>query len=454
MQNTTMEMEESDLQVRRDVPLCTKIFRLVQATLAGALVGWAFGTLLTFLSIIATGALAAKPVLAASRIVLGVTLACATIGALASCFLGFRSLAHSSGLRRRKILSGKAQAHAIGTSMLFVVLAVLVLSMHSAAQQQLHVYYKVFFVIPLDPLPASYCADAGARHIDGGHVSASGGSTQNVRQLSLSSAAAGTPWWRKHGADAAAAARNLSAQLTVAERLRLIQGVGWSGWELLPDFYVGSMYAIPRLGIPSIKMQDAGQGFRTIGARNVGRVTAWPCLLAVAATWDTQLTRRFAAALGAEFKAKGANVILGPSVNVHHVARNGRNAEYLSGEDPALGAALATAYVQGVQSAGVAATAKHFVLNSQETHRNSESSDVSDRALWEVYYPPFEAAVRAGAAAFMCSYNRVNGTHACGDAHILIDHLRDSMGFDGFVMSDWWAIHDVDAAKNGVDQNL
>lgn len=335
--------------------------------------------------------------------------------------------------------------------MLLVTVAVLLLCVHSAAQQQLHVYYKVFVGMPLDPLPASYCVDAGAAKIDGVHESAGGGSTQSVRRL-LSAEA--TPWWRKHGADAATAARNLSMQLTEAEQLRLIQGVGWSGWELLPDFYVGSMYAIPRLGIPSIKMQDAGQGFRTIDARNVGRVTAWPCLLAVAATWDVTLTGRFAAALGSEFKAKGANVILGPSVNVHRIARNGRNAEYLSGEDPALGAALTAAYVRGVQSAGVAATAKHFVLNSQETNRNSASSDASDRALWEVYYPPFEAAVRAGAAAFMCSYNLLNGTHACGDAHILIDHLRDEMHFEGFVMSDWWAVHDVIAARNGVDQNL
>ena len=444
-----MEMEDSDLVLRRDTPGYIKILRLMQALVAGALVGFSCGTLLAF-GIIATGALTAKPALEAARIVLVTTLTCASMGALASCCLNLRSVAHSGGLRKRKMLS---QARSIGTSVFLVVLAVLVLSVHSTAQQQVHVYYKVFFGVPLDPLPASYCMDAGAAAIDGVHASAAGGgtSTQNVRRLSSAMA---PPWWRTHGADAASAARNLSTQLTQAEQLRLIQGVGWAGWELLPDFYVGSMYAIPRLGIPSITMQDAGQGFRTIDARNVGRVTAWPCLLAVAATWDVELTRRFAAALGDEFKAKGANVILGPSVNVHHIARNGRNAEYLSGEDPVLGAALAAAYVHGVQSAGVAATAKHFVLNSQETSRNSESSEVSDRALWEVFYPPFEAAVRAGAAAFMCSYNRVNGTHACGDAHILIDHLRDSMGFDGFVMSDWWAVHDVDAARNGVDQNL
>ena len=113
------------------------------------------------------------------------------------------------------------------------------------------------------------------------------------------------------------------------------------------------------------------------------QVTSWPCLLNLAATWDAPLTFRFGAALGEEFSGKGANVILGPSVNVHRVPRNGRNAEYMSGEDPNLGAPLAAAYVQGVQSSGVAATVKHFVLNSQETRRDSESSDASDRTLFE-----------------------------------------------------------------------
>ena len=99
-----------------------------------------------------------------------------------------------------------------------------------------------------------------------------------------------------------------------------------------------------------------------------------------------------------------------------------------------------------MQSEGVAAVVKHYILNNQETARDTESSDASDRTLWEVYYPPFEAAVRAGAAAVMCAYERVNGTYACGNAHILIEHLRERMGFEGFVMSDWWALHSTDAA--------
>ena len=98
-----------------------------------------------------------------------------------------------------------------------------------------------------------------------------------------------------------------------------------------------------------------GQGFRTIEPSMVGQVTAWPCLLAVGATWDPSLTEEFGAALADEFRSKGANVILGPSLNVHRVARGGRNAEYLSGEDAALGAPLVGAYIRGVQRAGVTA---------------------------------------------------------------------------------------------------
>ena len=110
----------------------------------------------------------------------------------------------------------------------------------------------------------------------------------------------------------------------------------------------------------------------------------------------------FATALGQEFAAKGANTILGPSINVHRVARNGRNFEYLSGEDPFLGARLAERYVRGVQSEGVAAVVKHFVLNSQETNRTTVSASVDERTRFEIYYPPFEGAIEAKVGSFMC----------------------------------------------------
>jgi len=163
--------------------------------------------------------------------------------------------------------------------------------------------------------------------------------------------------------------------------------------------------------------------------------------------------------MGREFRGKGANVMLGPSVNVHRVASNGRNFEYLSGEDPYLGARLVRPFVRGVQSEGVMACAKHFAFNEQETNRGTDkgpasSSEVEARTAWEIYYPPFEAAVEAGVGSFMCSYNRVNGTHACENPDILARDLKGTMGFKGFVMSDWGATHSTGAVATGLDQDM
>ena len=181
-------------------------------------------------------------------------------------------------------------------------------------------------------------------------------------------------------------------------------------------------------------------------------LSAWPSQLAVGATWDPELARQYGEALGREFRGKGANVALGPGVNVARVARCGRSAEYLTGEEPSLGAALGAAYVRGLQSMGVAASVKHFVANAQENHRDSIDSIIDERSLREIYYAPFEACVKAGAASVMCSYNLVNGVHACGPSRVLQD-LKAELRFSGWVMSDWWAITS-DAALPFVDQEM
>lgn len=154
-----------------------------------------------------------------------------------------------------------------------------------------------------------------------------------------------------------------------------------------------------------------------------------------------------------EFATKGASASLGPGVNVHRVARNGRNFEYLSGEDPHLGAKLGAAHVRGVQSQGVMAVVKHFAMNEQETNRNTESSNVDEKTAWELYFPPFQAAVDAGAVAFMCSYNLVDGVHACSNRDLLRVALKERMGFRGFVQSDWWAAHEM-SLERGLDQEM
>lgn len=242
-------------------------------------------------------------------------------------------------------------------------------------------------------------------------------------------------------------------KMTATEKRALMQGVGWQN-KSSPDrgFYVGTTPAVERLGLPALKMQDASGGFRPLWEEQLGTVTAWPSLLALAASFNPELVRSFGAALGREFRGKGANGVLGPSVNVHRVARGGRNFEYLSGEDPFLGSILAPAYVAGVHSEGVFTVAKHYVLNSQETNREDFSASADEKTLQELYLPPFRAAIDAGVAAVMCAYNKVDGEYACSNDHQLW-RLKKDLGFSGFVQSDWWATHDV-AVSAGLDQEM
>lgn len=251
---------------------------------------------------------------------------------------------------------------------------------------------------------------------------------------------------------ATAMATKTLASMGDCDKYRLMQGIAWKNFSN-PDwgYYIGNTLPNPELGIPSLNINDASGGFRTIWDALVGTVTAWPSQLALAATWSPVTVGRFAVALGEEFAAKGATVALGPSINVHRVAQGGRNFEYLSGEDPYLGAALADAWVRGVQSQGVMAVMKHYVLNNQETNRQSASSDADDVTKWELYYPPFQAAVEAGVSAAMCSYNKVGGNWSCSNPKSLQDLRR--MGFKGFVQSDWWATHDTSVLA-GLDQNM
>ena len=242
-------------------------------------------------------------------------------------------------------------------------------------------------------------------------------------------------------------------ELTTEEKYSLMNGAGYDGWTQFDGYYIGNTPAIPRLSIPSLKLQDAGQGFRTNDPRMIGQVTSWSCALGLATSWDPDLVAEWASAVADEYLAKGANVILGPGLNVHRVARGGRNAEYMSGEEPFLGASFAAPFINGFQSKGILTTMKHFGLNNQEDNRGDYSADVDARTLYEVYYPPYQSCVDAGVASAMCSYNRVNGTHSCSSDQLLNDDLKKTMGFEGFVMSDWGAVHATTAAQ-GLDQDM
>lgn len=219
---------------------------------------------------------------------------------------------------------------------------------------------------------------------------------------------------------------SLLAILSIEEKLSLCAGQGV--WKTKP---------VPRLGIKPFKMTDGprGVGFHSSGRR----CTAFPSGIAQAASWDEELMAHFGEALGQECRAVNGDTILGPAINITRTPLNGRTFEYLS-EDPFLNSRLVVPIVKGVQAQGVAACVKHFAANNQETNRVRISSEVSERALQEIYLPAFKAAVQEGDAwSVMAAYNRVNGTAACENPDLLQGKLRDQWGFRGFVVSDWFA---------------
>ena len=238
----------------------------------------------------------------------------------------------------------------------------------------------------------------------------------------------------------------LLAELTLDEKAALTAGA--DEW---------STVAVPRLDLPSIRVTDGPNGARgpTLSTATGGSTLCVPCGTALAASWDPGLVRRIGAALGAETRRKGALMLLAPTVNLHRAPLAGRNFECYS-EDPLLTGAIAVGYVQGVQSQGVATVVKHFAGNEAETARTLLDSIIDERTLRELYLPPFEAVVReAGVMAIMTGYNRLNGQWCAENELLLSGILRGEWGFDGLVMTDWWAVGStVDSLRAGLDLQM
>ena len=221
-------------------------------------------------------------------------------------------------------------------------------------------------------------------------------------------------------------------QMTLEEQIALLSGADF--WHTVP---------IPRLNVPAVKVSDGPNGARGGVFKDGPSTACFPAGIALASTWNTALMQKTGAALGVEALLKGARVLLAPTVNLQRTVLNGRNFECHS-EDPWLSSEMAVAYVRGVQSTGVAATIKHFVGNESEYQRMSMSSDIPERALRELYLLPFERAVKeAGVWAVMTSYNRIDSTFASDHRRLVHDILRNEWGFDGLVMTDWFASHDT-----------
>ena len=200
-------------------------------------------------------------------------------------------------------------------------------------------------------------------------------------------------------------------------------------------------------GIPAIGVTDGPNGARGGGLLGTGTATACiPAGAVLGATWDPELVERLGGLLGDEARAKGCRVLLAPTINLHRNPLGGRNFECYS-EDPILSGQVAAAFIRGVQSRGVATTPKHFAANDSEFERNTIDSQVDERTLRELYLVPFEYAVLEGGTwGIMSAYNRLNGTFCSENEWLLTQVLRQEWGFDGFVVSDWFAARSTAAS--------
>ncbi|MDR1093476.1 MAG: glycoside hydrolase family 3 C-terminal domain-containing protein [Clostridiales bacterium] len=232
--------------------------------------------------------------------------------------------------------------------------------------------------------------------------------------------------------------KELIGKMTLEEKASMLSGKSF--WET-KDY--------PEYGIPSMFLADGPHGVRRqvaasdhLGLNESMKATCFPTAATVANSWDPGVGEELAACIGREAAKQKVNVLLGPGLNIKRNPLCGRNFEYFS-EDPYLAGKMAAAYARGIQSAGVAACPKHFAANNQESRRMVIDSVVDERALREIYLTPFEMAVKEGGAkTVMSSYNKINGTYANENAHVLKDILRGEWGFKGVVVTDWGGSND------------
>ncbi|KAI1307503.1 glycoside hydrolase superfamily [Xylaria venustula] len=268
------------------------------------------------------------------------------------------------------------------------------------------------------------------------------------------------PWYptpkggtTKSWAESYKKASEMVAKMTLPEKVNISTGTGWSMGPA-----VGNTGPAIHVGFPSLALQDG-----PLGIRFADNATAWPAGITVGATWNKDLMYQWGNAHAIEARKKGIHAILGPCIGpLGRAPAGGRNWEGF-GADPYLQGIAAERSVKGIQDANVMATIKHLVGNEQEHFRqsyewglaNALSSNIDDRTMHELYLWPFGDAVKAGVASVMCSYNMINNSYACGNSKLLNGLLRDEMGFQGFVMSDWLAQRGgVSSALAGLDMTM
>ena len=237
-------------------------------------------------------------------------------------------------------------------------------------------------------------------------------------------------------------------RLTTERKAALASGSDM--WHLEP---------VPELGLDAVMVTDGPHGLRRV-AQSTGQMirgqpaTCFPTASGLAASWDADLLRDVGAAIGREARSQGVAVVLGPGANLKRHPLCGRNFEYFS-EDPLLTGRMAAALIDGIQSAGVGTSLKHFAVNNQETRRMVVDAVVDERTLRELYLTGFEIAVKAAPWTLMCAYNKLNGTSCSQHPWLLTQILRDEWGFEGLVMTDWGAADDrVAGIEAGLDLEM
>ncbi|MFG2750954.1 glycoside hydrolase family 3 C-terminal domain-containing protein [Streptomyces xanthophaeus] len=225
----------------------------------------------------------------------------------------------------------------------------------------------------------------------------------------------------------------------LADKLDLHAGVrlltGADTWRTHPE---------PDVGLAEMVFSDGPAGVRGPGWDERSTSALLPCAGALGALWDEERVLRLGALLGDEARRKGVHVLLAPTLNLHRSPLAGRHFECYA-EDPLLAGRTGAALVRGIQSRGVAATAKHYVGNDSETQRLTLDARIAERVLRELYLAPFEAAVRAGVWVVMSAYNGVNGV-TMTESSLLREPLKEEWGFDGVVVSDWGAVRSTVAS--------